>query len=110
MRWLLSLWFTPIAILVTWLVLASRDLSFGLFFLTRDFYDLVFSIYAQTLGIPAEELPPLVVRALIVDSAIVLGLYALRRRKRIQALVMQAYSKLSSSVRAASAESLSSAP
>ena len=110
MRWLLGLWFTPIAILVAWLSLASRDLSFGLFFLTRDFYDLVFGVYAQTLGMPAEQLPPLVIRALIVDSAVVIGLYALRRRKQILALVMGLYARWSSPARSASAESLSSAP
>ncbi|WP_062116436.1 DUF6105 family protein [Aureimonas sp. AU40] len=110
MRWLLGLWFMPISILTGWLGLASQDLSFGLFFLTRDFYDLVFGVYAQTLGVPAESLPPLVVRALVLDSTIVMGLYALRRRKAIVALSKHAYARFAPSPRSSSVESLSSAP
>ncbi len=110
MRWVLVLWFAPISILVGWLGLASHDFSFGFFFLTRDFYDLVFGIYAQTLGVPAETLPPLVHRALILDSAIVLALYAFRRRKAIKAFAVQLYARLVAAPRSASVESLSSAP
>jgi len=110
MRWLLGLWFLPISILVGWLGLAAHDLSFGVFFLTRDFYDLVFGIYAQTLGVPAESLPPLVARALMVDSAIVLGLFALRRRKAILSFAQRAYARWVAPPRSASVESLSSAP
>ena len=109
MRWLLGLWFAPISVLVGWLGFASHDLSFGLFFLTRDFYDQVFGIYAHTLGVAPETLPPLVYRALVLDSAIVLGLFALRRRKSIVAFARRCYRGMMSP-RSASAESLSSAP
>ncbi len=109
MRWLLLAWFLPISVLSGWLGFAANDWNFGIVFLSRDFYDLVFAVYADTLGVPAETLPPLVVKALVLDSAIVLGLYALRRRRPIVAFLRRAYSKLASS-RVASAESLSSAP
>ncbi|MBB3998740.1 DUF6105 family protein [Aureimonas pseudogalii] len=83
MRWLLGLWFAPISFLVAWFVLASHDWNLGTFFFSREMYDLVFAIYGKTLGVAPESLPPLVARALVLDSAIVLALYAFRRRKVI---------------------------
>jgi len=105
MRWLLSLWFLPIGFLVLWLTLASNDWGFGMHFFSRDMYDTVFGVYAAVLGVPAESLPPLVVRALILDSLIVLALYAFRRRKPIIAFLRERYSRGSASL-----ESLSKAP
>ncbi len=76
MRILLSAWFAPITFLVLWLLMASNDWSLGIHFFSRDMYDSVFDLYANVLGVPAETLPPLVVRALVLDSLIVLALYA----------------------------------
>lgn len=106
MRWLLSLWFVPIAFLVLWLTLGANDWSFGVHFFSRDMYDTVFGVYAAVLGVPAESLPPLVVRALVLDSLIVLALYAFRRRKAIRAFIAERYPSRGS----ASLESLSKAP
>lgn len=106
MRWLLSLWFAPITFLVAWLALAANDWNLGVHFFSRDMYDTVFGTYAAVLGVPAETLPPLVVRALVLDSLIVLALYAFRRRKPIVAFLRERYSSRSS----ASLESLSKAP
>jgi len=83
MRWLLGLWFVPISFLIAWFVLASHDWNLGTFFFSREMYDLVFAIYGETLGVAPESIPPLVARALVLDSAIVLALYAFRRRKSI---------------------------
>ncbi|WP_182087029.1 DUF6105 family protein [Aureimonas sp. ME7] len=105
MRWLLSLWFLPISFLVVWLALASNDWSFGLFFFSREMYDTVFAVYGEALGVPPETLPPLVARALVLDSLIVLALYAFRRRKPILAFARLRYARW-----AASTKSLSNAP
>lgn len=108
MKWFLILWAGPIALLGGWYGLSYYDMSFGVFMLTRDAHDLVFQIYGNILGIPPEDLPPLVLRAIIFDSFLVLALIAFRRRKQIWAW-WQARSQ-SSSAALASDESLSSAP
>jgi hypothetical protein len=108
MKWFLILWAGPIALLGSWYGLSYYDMSFGIFMLTRDAHDLVFQIYGHILGIPPEDLPPLVLRAIVFDSFLVLALIAFRRRKQIWAW-WQARSQ-SSADRLASDESLSSAP
>ena len=108
MKWFLILWAGPIALLGSWYGLSYYDMSFGFFMLTRDAHDLVFQIYGHILGIPPEDLPPLVLRAIIVDSFLVLGLIAFRRRKKI--LAWWHARRQSASDALANDESLSSAP
>ena len=108
MKWFLILWAGPIALLGSWYGLSYYDMSFGIFMLTRDAHDLVFQIYGHILGIPPEDLPLLVLRAIIFDSFLVFALIAFRRRKQIWAW-WQAR-RQSSSPLLASDESLSSAP
>ena len=83
MKWFLILWAGPIALLGSWYGLSYYDMSFGIFMLTRDAHDLVFQIYGNILGIPPEDLPLLVLRAIIFDSFLVFALIAFRRRKQI---------------------------
>ena len=108
MKWFLILWAFPIALLGSWYGLSYYDMNFGIFMLTREVHDLVFQIYGNILGVPPESLPPLVLRAIIVDSFIVLGIIAFRRRKQISAWWKARHQ--SSSAVLASEESLSSAP
>ena len=108
MKWLLILWAAPVTLLTGWYSLSYYDMSFGIFMLTRDAHDLVFQIYGNILGIPPEDLPLLVLRAIIFDSFLVFALIAFRRRKQIWAW-WQAR-RQSSSRLLASDESLSSAP
>ncbi|WP_062016048.1 DUF6105 family protein [Aureimonas sp. AU4] len=110
MRWFLTLWFAPMSFLALWLGLASHDLNFGMLFFSRALYDHVFGLYAAALGVAPETLPPLVVRALILDSLIVVSVFAFRRRRAVGAwfsAVRQRNSRSSASNRTAS---LSSAP
>jgi hypothetical protein len=111
MKTLLLLWALPITILGAWYGLSYYDMSFGIFMLTRDAHDLVFQIYGNILGIAPETIPPLVLRAIIVDSLILFAIIGYRRRKQIKALWMARQEKSSegSDVRV-SPESLSSAP
>ena len=111
MKTLLLLWALPITILGAWYGLSYYDMSFGIFMLTRDAHDLVFQIYGNVLGIPPETIPPLVLRAIIVDSLILFAIIGFRRRKQIKAwwIARQEKSAALSEVRA-SPESLSSAP
>ena len=109
MKWFLILWAGPIALLGSWYGLSYYDMSFGIFMLTRDAHDLVFRIYGHILGIPPENIPPLVLRAIIFDSLLVFALIAFRRRRKIAAW-WQARRQSSSRAALASDESLSSAP
>lgn len=85
MKWFLILWAGPVLLLGAWYGLSYYDMSFGFFMLTRQTHDLVFQIYGNVLGIPPENLPPLVARAIAVDSLIVLSIVAFRKRKQIVA-------------------------
>ena len=81
MRFFLILWLGPMALLGIWYALASNDLHFGMFLFSREIHDEVFGIYAAALGMEPEALPPLVLRAIIVDTLFVLAFIAFRRRK-----------------------------
>ncbi|NBB50140.1 hypothetical protein GVN24_17840 [Rhizobium sp. CRIBSB] len=111
MKTLLLLWALPITILGAWYGLSYYDMSFGIFMLTRDAHDLVFQVYGNVLGIAPATIPPLVLRAIIVDSLILFAIIGFRRRKQIKAwwVARQEKSADFSEVRAR-AESLSSAP
>ena len=85
MKWLLYGWGGPVLFLGLWYGLSYHDMSFGFFMLTRETHDLVFQIYGSALGLPPESVPPLVLRAIIVDTFLVFGIFALRRRKKIMA-------------------------
>ena len=79
MKWFLILWAAPIAFLGSWYGLSYYDMSFGIFMLTRDAHDLVFRIYGHVLGMPPESIPPLVARAIVIDSLLVFAIIAFRQ-------------------------------
>ncbi|QTK78812.1 Transmembrane Protein [Agrobacterium tumefaciens] len=85
MKWFLILWAGPVALLGSWYWLSYYDMSFGFFMLTRQTHDLVFEIYGNILGLPPESLPPLVARAIAIDSLIVFAIIGFRKRKQIAA-------------------------
>lgn len=87
MRSFLIFWAGPLGFLWGWYFLSLYDLSMGMFFFSREMHDQVFTIYGNILGIPPETIPPLVARACIVDTGLVLCLIAFRRRRQIIAWV-----------------------
>ena len=111
MKVFLVLWALPILLLGGWYGLSYYDLSFGFFMLTRQAHDLVFAVYGNALGLAPETIPPLVARAIAVDSAIVFAIIAFRRRRKIAAwwAARQASSELRPIV-VRSADNLPSAP
>ena len=109
MKWFLILWGGPILLLGSWYGLSYNDMSFGFFMLTRETHDLVFEVYSNVLGIPAADIPPLVARAIVVDSLIVFAIIAFRRRRKIAAW-WRARQEASASAALRSDESRSSAP
>ena len=84
MKWFLILWAAPIGLLVGWYTLSYHDMHFGVTMLTREAHDLVFQIYGHVLGIEPNAIPPLLLRALIVDTLLVLAIIAYRRRAAIR--------------------------
>lgn len=85
MKWLLIFWAGPIVLLGTWYGLSYYDMNFGFIILSRQVHDLVFQIYGNILGIPPDELPGLVLRAVIFDSFLLFSILAFRRRRAIVA-------------------------
>ncbi len=110
MKWFLILWAAPVALLSSWYGLSYYDMSFGFFMLTRHTHDLVFEVYGNVLGIPPETIPPLVARAIAVDSLIVFAIIAFRKRKAIVAWWRKRQSSKDEAAAVRSDESLSSAP
>ncbi|MDX0702600.1 hypothetical protein GOD03_20410 [Sinorhizobium medicae] len=111
MKWLLILWGGPVTLLTGWYGLSYYDMSFGIFMLTREAHDLVFRVYGHILGMPPETIPPLVARAMIIDSLIVFGLVAMRKRRQITARYRRHYgASRSPEAPLASNANLSSAP
>lgn len=111
MKVFLVLWALPILLLGSWYGLSYNDMNFGVFMLTRQAHDLVFAVYGNALGLPPETIPPLVARAIVVDSLVVFSIMGFRRRRKIAAWwrARQSASLVESGV-LPNAESLSSAP
>ena len=110
MKWFLIFWAGPIVFLGGWYWLSYYDMNFGIFMLSRQVHDLTFEIYGKVLGIPPETIPPLVARAIVVDSLVVFAIIGFRRRKAIAAWWRARHASKSSDAALASKESLSSAP
>ncbi|WP_104665680.1 DUF6105 family protein [Ensifer adhaerens] len=113
MKWFLILWAGPVLLLIGWYGLSYYDMSFGFFMLTRQTHDLVFQIYGNVLGIPPESIPPLVARAIVVDSLIVFAIIGFRKRRQIAAWYRRRFGAVapqSERPSRASDASLSSAP
>lgn len=111
MKWLLIFWAAPVGLLFSWYFLSANDMSFGIFMLTREAHDLVFNLYGSILGIDPALLPPMVLRAIVVDSLFVFALIAFRQRRRIWSWWKARQAKSSGSDAAlTSPDNLSSAP
>jgi len=82
MKMFLVLWIVPIVLLGSWYGLSYYDINFGYRILTRELHDLVFTIYGNLLGIPPESIPALVLKAIIFDTFLVVGLIVLKRRRK----------------------------
>ncbi len=85
MRYLFWFWLVPMSILWGWIGLAYNDISFGTFFLSRDNFDLVFGIYGSILNMESAAILPLLARACVVDSLLIFGIFAFRKRREIRA-------------------------
>lgn len=87
MRYVLALWALPLVIFWGWFGLSYYDINFGYVMLTRQVHDLLFQLYGEILGMDPAGLPWLVAKACVFDTLILLGIFALRRRRQIAAYV-----------------------
>ena len=85
MRWVFAAWALPMGIFWGWYFLSLNDMNFGYVMLTRQVHDLLFELYGQMLGVDPATIPPLVAKACILDTVIILAVWAFRRRKDIAA-------------------------
>lgn len=85
MRYVFASWAIPFGLFWAWYFLSLNDISFGYIMLTREVHDLVFRLYGEVLGIDPQALPAMVARACAIDTAIILGIWAFRRRREIRA-------------------------
>lgn len=85
MKWVLFFWAMPLVLLGSWYSLSYYDINFGTLLLSRRMHDLVFEVYGHILGLPPKSIPPLVLKAVIVDSLVLFSILAFRRRRQIAA-------------------------
>ena len=85
MRWVFAAWALPMGIFWGWYFLSLNDMNFGYVMLTRDAHDILFELYGQVLGIEPATIPGLVAKACILDTAIILAIWAFKRRRALAA-------------------------
>lgn len=85
MRYIFYFWFLPLSLLWGWFGLSYYDINFGTVFLSREMHDLVFAIYGSILNVEPATIVSLLVRACIIDTALIFGIYAFRKRREINA-------------------------
>jgi hypothetical protein len=118
LKWFLILWFLPISLMGAWYGLSYHDINFGFLMLSRQVHDMVLQIYGNMLGMEPDAIPPLLLKAIILDSLILLGIAAFRWRRGIAARVKARYAAFKaepeqpdySDLSVDNEESLSSAP
>ncbi len=85
MRWVLAIWAAPLVIFWGWFALSFNNMHFGYVLLSRAGHDLVFELYGQMLGIDPATIPWLVAKACVIDTLLLLAIWAFRRRREIGA-------------------------
>ena len=90
MRWVFSIWAAPLVIFWGWYFLSLNDMHFGYVMLTRDAHEIVFQLYGEMLGIEPATIPWLLAKACILDTLLLLALWAFRRRRNIAAWIRSA--------------------
>ncbi|MEZ5811499.1 MAG: DUF6105 family protein [Rhizobiaceae bacterium] len=83
MRYVLIFWAVPMSLFWGWYYLSFNDINFGMLFFSRALHDFVFDVYASQLGVAPEVLPPMIAKACVVDTFLIAGILAWRRRRQI---------------------------
>ena len=91
MKYVFAAWATPLVFFWGWYFLSLNDVNFGSIYLSRRLHDLVFEIYGNVLGIDPKMIPAMIAHACVVDTAILVALWAFRRRRGIAAWARSRY-------------------
>lgn len=84
MRYIILFWFLPMSLFWGWFGLSYYDINFGTLFFSRGMHELVFGIYASTLNVQPETVVNLLIKACIVDTILIFGIFAYRKRAQIK--------------------------
>ena len=85
MRWVFAAWALPLGIFWGWYFLSLNDINFGSIYLSRALHDVVFRLYGQMLGIDPAGIPGMVAEACMLDTGLLVALWAFRRRRQLAA-------------------------
>lgn len=85
MRYVFLAWAAPLLLFWGWFFLSANDINFGSIYLSRGLHDLVFELYGNVLGLDPASIPWLVAKACVLDTLLILGIWAFRRRREIKA-------------------------
>lgn len=94
MKYIFALWAIPLVLFWGWFGLSYFDINMGYVMLTRQAHDLVFQLYGDTLGIDPTTIAPMIAKACVLDTAILLAIWAFRRRKTLVPRVRALFSRL----------------
>jgi hypothetical protein len=83
MKYVLGVWATPLILFWGWYFLSLNDIHFGYVLMTRQAHDLIFQLYGEMIGLDPATIPALVAKACILDTGLILAIWAFRRRKAI---------------------------
>ena len=109
MRYIFTAWAIPMGIFWGWFCLSYYDLSGGIIFFTREFNELYFKIVGDMTGLDPVTIPWLAFKACVTDTFILLGIWALRRRREIRAWFVNARDRQAQATTAPRQESAPSA-
>src|SRR5688572_32612168 len=85
MRWIFAAWALRKGVFWGRYFLSLNDMNFGYVMLTRDVHDLLFQLYGQALGVEPATIPPLVAKACILATLLILAIWAFKRRQALAA-------------------------
>lgn len=104
MRYILLFWALPLGLFWGWFGLSFYDVNFGLVIFSRMFHDFAFQLYGNIIGIDPATIPPLVARACAVDTLLIFGFLAFRKRRAIAAWLRERRASMGGSLPAPAAD------
>ena len=91
MKYVFAIWAAPLVLFWGWFFLSLNNINFGSVYLSRQLHDLVFQIYGDMIGVDPASIPLMIAEACIIDTAIIVAIWAFRRRREISAWFRDRY-------------------
>lgn len=93
MKYVLAAWAAPLVLFWGWYFLSLNDINFGSVYLSRALHDLVFKLYGDILGIDPAGIPGMIAEACVLDTGLLLAIWAFRRRRELAAWIRARYER-----------------